>query len=106
MASGIPAFEMVFNLNSTLASVKRDLRYAGTPEGILLEAELLRNLLDHPEQIRGERRAQQRPAIAKRKNHFIQVLDLQAIVERKPKTVRPVKQRQGAQDKKINPRQR
>ena len=57
-------------------------------------------------QIRAQHRAQQRAAIAKNKDHFIQMLYLQPVVQRKPKTVRPVKQRQRAQHKQIDPRQR
>src|ERR1035441_4312636 len=67
---------------------------------------LRHTILDAPQQICSQYRAQQRTAVAKRENHFVQMLHLQPVVECKPKTVGPMKQRQRAHDKQIKPCER
>src|SRR6476469_9771677 len=50
-----------------------------------------------PQQVRGRYRSDHRGTVAQERNHLVQVLDLQAVVERVPELMRPVEQRQHAQ---------
>src|SRR2546427_11783511 len=55
-----------------------------------------------PQQIARQSSSENCSAVATNENQFIQVLDLQPIVQRVAKAMRPVKQRQETQCKQIN----
>src|SRR5207244_7685361 len=55
-----------------------------------------------PQQVTCQCSSENRSAVATNENQFIQVLDLQPIVQRVAKAMRPVKQRQETQCKQIN----
>src|SRR5438128_4884601 len=59
-----------------------------------------------PQQIARQSSSENCSAVATNENQFIQVLDLQPIVQRVAKAMRPVKQRQETQCKQINPGER
>src|ERR671923_266528 len=59
-----------------------------------------------PQQITCQYSSENCSAVATNEDHFVQVLDLQAIVQRIAKPVRPVEQRQEAQSKKVDPSER
>ena len=55
------------------------------------------HLWNLPQQHGGHNRADNGAAVAEDGNHLVQVLDLQAVIERVPEAMRPVKERQRAQ---------
>src|SRR5712692_104072 len=55
------------------------------------------SLVQPQQQIHCHRRADEGAAIAENRDHFVQMLDLQAVVERVAEPVRPVEQRQRAE---------
>src|ERR1700730_7328197 len=71
--------------------------------GSLAERTLLPKI---PQQIAGPYSSENGSAVATKEDQFIQVLDLQAIVQRVAEAVRPVKQRQETQGKHIKPGKR
>src|SRR5712691_4379285 len=74
-ASGMLLFEIGFNLKSTITL----------------------HLGKVPQQVAGDYGSGYRAAIAENRDHFVQMFDLEAVVERVAEPVRPVEQRQRAE---------
>jgi hypothetical protein len=61
------------------------------------------NPLNRPQQITRSYRSQNRNPVAPRENNLVQMLDLQAVVERVSKAMSEMKQRQRAHHEQIEP---
>src|SRR6266511_1211078 len=59
-----------------------------------------------PQDVGGQRRPAQSPAVTEDGDQFVEVFDLQSVVEGEAKTMRPVKERQRADREQRQPRQR
>src|SRR5262245_40889091 len=59
-----------------------------------------------PHDVCGQRRPGQGPAVTEDGDQFVEVFDLQSVVEGEAKTMRPVKERQRADREQRQPRQR
>src|SRR5262245_42266348 len=63
-------------------------------------------LTDIPQNVCRQRCPDQSPAVTEDGDQFVEVFDLQSVVEREAKTVRPVKERKRADREQRQPRQR
>src|SRR6266568_9611820 len=101
----MPAFEMDFNWGSMSppfgGEADRLLQVSGAASGPLPSG-----LRQVPEQVACQRCPQQGSAVTAEIDYLVQMFDLQAVVERVAKPVRPVKQRKRAQHEQIDSRSR
>src|SRR5207245_3315833 len=101
----MPAFEMDFNWGSVAppsgGETDRPLQVNSAAAGPLPSG-----LRQVPEQVACQRCPQQGSAVTAEIDDLVQMFDLQAVVERVAKPVRPVEQRKRAQHKQIDSRSR
>src|SRR5947209_10646673 len=91
----MPALEMDFSWTS----IEPPSRLLKQPRTFLGSDQLLRN---PPQQVAGHGRSQQGTTVAAKVDDLVQMLDLQAVVERVTKPVRPVKQGQRTKQEQVD----